>query len=124
MKVYPETYKHAGTETYPARKKGAAPVVIERHTVEVEINGDRRAVFAHKTEWKDDPTRNSITIYGLAVRFSQGEKVWPGQATYWFKTGQVGHVNPNIDKRGHFFLEGYAADYEGKAVRSAHNAVA
>lgn len=117
MQVHIETFKHTGTETYPARRKGAAQVVIERHSVEVTINGDRRVVRASR----DDKT---ITVYDLAVRFSQGSKVWPGSATHWLESGIVNGIRPNIDKRGHFILVGYASDFEDKAVRSQHNAVA
>lgn len=117
MQVHPETFKHSSTETYPARKKGGQPVVIERHTVEVTISGKRSAVNCYADS-------ESITVFGIAVRFSHGDKVWPGSAVYWRDSGNVNNVRPNIDKRGNFIVVGFASDYEGKAVRSQHNAVA
>lgn len=118
MQVHFETYKHTHTDTYPARKPGGQPIVIERYSVEVTIRGNRREVPCSQV------FNDNITILGLAVRFQTGSKVWPGTATYWLKTGVVNHLHANIDKRGHLSLVGYFADYEDKAVRSQHNAVA
>lgn len=86
-------------------------------TIEVSIGNDRRAVPCSTDS-------RSVTIWGLAVRFSQGSKVWPGSATYWRETGVVNNLRPNIDKMGYFLLAGFAEDFAGKAVRSQHNAVA
>lgn len=86
-------------------------------TVEVSIGTDRRAL-------RCSADSKCVTVYGLAVRFSQGSKVWPGSATYWRETGVVNNLRPNIDKSGYFLLAGFAEDFAGKAVRSQHNAVA
>lgn len=118
MQIHYETFKHASTETYPSRKKGGAPIVIERYTVEVTINGSRRAVRCTA------PFNGHINVFGLAVRFSHGDKVWPGSAVYWIESGRTTNLTPNIDKRGSFFLAGFEEDFDGKAVRSLHNAVA
>lgn len=90
----------------------------DRHTVEISINGDRRVVSCGA------PLNGGISIYGLAVRFSTGAKVWPGSAIYWLESGRVNNLRPNIDKRGEFSLVGFMSDYENKNTRSRHNAVA
>jgi hypothetical protein len=94
-----------------------------KQTVEITIGSDRRRVPCYERgapgqRWHD------LTICGLAVRFRTGTKVWPGTAVYWFSSGNVNNLTPNIDKRGHFSLVGYAEDFVGKTVRSQHNAVA
>lgn len=91
-----------------------------RATVEITIKGDRREVVCYES---GGANHRHLVIYGLAVRFSSGEKVWPGSATYWFESGNVNNLRPNIDKRGYFTLVGFISDYEGKSVRSTHNAV-
>jgi len=95
---------------------------LQRHTVEVTIGKDRRSVYCG-TPWGEEGKRR-MSIFGLAVRFSSGTKVWPGSATYWIDADKVNNLMPNIDKRGHFLLVGFADDFDGKAVRSQHNAVA
>lgn len=90
-------------------------------TVEITIGNDRRRVDAYKTGFEGN---EHLIIHGLAVRFQTGAKVWPGHAIYWLKSGNVNNLRPNIDKRGHVNLVGYAEDYDGKSVRSQHNAVA
>jgi hypothetical protein len=90
---------------------------FDQHTIEVSIGSDRRVV---RCSTSDD----HVTIHGMAVRFNQGTKVWPGSAVYWLKNGTVNNLRPNIDKRGYFLLVGFAEDFAGKAVRSQHNAVA
>lgn len=123
MQVHIDTLKISERASYTVGKgKNAKVVEFDRHTVEITIGDDRRAVACHPT-YKDGAL-SDITIYGLAVRFSQGAKVWPGHATWWAQSGNVNNLHPNIDKSGHFFLAGYAADYDGKAVKSQHNAVA
>lgn len=91
----------------------------EAETIEITIRGDRRRVRCHAGE-------TNISIYGLAVRFRTGTKVWPGSATYWHKTGNVNNLRPNIDKfSGQFCqLVGFFDDYESSRHRSQHNAVA
>ncbi len=95
---------------------------LQRHTVEVTIGKDRRAVYCG-IPFGDEGKRH-MSIFGLAVRFSSGTKVWPGSATYWIDADKVNNLTPNIDKRGYFLLVGFAEDFAGKAVRSQHNAVA
>lgn len=95
---------------------------FQRHSVEITIGKDRRAVYCSSIYGEEGKRR--IFIHDLAVRFSSGAKVWPGNATYWIDADRVNGLQPNIDKRGHFSLCGFAADFDGKAVRSQHNAVA
>ena len=108
--VHIDTLKTVGQRT-------VGSYTFDEKTIEVSIGTDRRAV-------RCSADAKSITIFGLAVRFSQGSKVWPGSAIYWRETGVVNNLRPNIDKRGYFLLAGFAEDFDGKAVRSQHNAVA
>lgn len=111
MQVHFDTFKP--TETYVANGKE-----YQRHTVEVSIGNDRRTV-------KCSGIYNGwVEVYGLAVRFQTGAKVWPGSVTYWVESGKANAPRPNIDKRGHVSLVGFYEDYKGKAVQSQHNAVA
>lgn len=112
MQVHFETFKQTGTRTFDDGR------AIDTYSVEVTIRGDRRAVRCSGV------FNDNITVYDIAVRFQTGAKVWPGYTTYWLKTGNVNNVRPSIDKRGHVSLVGFFEDYEGKAVRSQHNAVA
>ena len=112
IQVHPETH------STDAPCVGSDGKVYQRHQVEVTIDGDRRWVGASAI------SNDNFIIFGLAVRFQTGTKVWPGSATYWTKTGVVNHIRPNIDKNGHFQLVGFAEDYLDKPVRSRHNAVA
>lgn len=114
MQVHIDTFKSTGIHTYGTFSR-------EEFSVEITIKGDRRAVRCVQWGAGDDAR---LTIFGLAVKFNQGAKVWPGCATYWIKSGRVNNLTPNIDKRGTFILCGYSADFEGKSVRSQHNAVA
>lgn len=104
--VHPETLQH--------RSDGAF--------VDITIGADRRTVRCFHHHADTDHAR--LDLYGIAVRFQTGTKVWPGSACYWFKTGNVNNVRPNIDKRGSVSVVGYAEDFAGKPVRSRHNAVA
>ena len=115
MQVHIETLKHAGEDVVKGKDR---TYTFQRYTVEVTIGNDRRAIRCTPCG------HERLDLYGLAVRFSTGTKVWPGTATYWYKGGHVNNLRPNIDKRGYFLLVGYAADFDGKAVRSQHNAVA
>lgn len=111
MQVHPETLKVTGQRTINGRQ-------FDTYSVEVTIRGDRRAVRC----W---PIRDgNLDILDLAVRFQTGAKVWPGSAVYWSKTGNVTGLRPHIDKRGHVSLVGFFEDFQGKPVRSMHNAVA
>jgi hypothetical protein len=91
------------------------------HTVEVTIGKDRRAVPCYPMN--RDGKLHSVTVYGLAVRFSSGDKVWPGSATYWAETGNVNNLTPNIDRRGYFSLVGYIEDFADKNSKSRHNSI-
>ena len=103
-------------ETYDSR---SGPVTFERQTIEISIGNDRRRVNCHQS-------RDCIDLYGLAVRFRTGAKVWPASAVYWLKSGNVNNLRPMIDKfNGQFCqLLGYFEDHEQSKHRSQHNAVA
>ena len=105
------------TRTYSTRKGGTQ--TYEAHTVEVSIGNKRRRVNCSQYDGR-------TTIYGLAVRFRTGTKVWPGSATHWDKTGQVSGLRPNIDKfSGQWcHLVGFIADFEASKALSQHNSVA
>lgn len=92
---------------------------LDRHTIEITIRGDRRRVAC-----SDDG--NGITLFGLAVKFRTGTKIWPGSAVYWHKGGEVNNLRPNIDKfNGQWCsLVGFFEDFANKKNRSQHNAVA
>lgn len=119
MQVHYETLRREADYVYT--RKGVTHSV-EQYTVEITItNGrteDRRRVSC-SSEYN-----GWVCIRDLALRFSQGSKVWPGTASYWVKTGVVNNVRPNIDKHGRFTLVGFFEDFDGKKVASQHNAVA
>jgi hypothetical protein len=112
MQVHFDTYREI--ESYISESGRSIPQFV----VDVTVRDERRTVRASSV------FNDRITVHGLAVRFSSGSKVWPGSAIYWIKSGNVNHIRPNIDKSGNFILVGYAEDFDGKAVRSQHNAVA
>lgn len=130
MQVHTETLKHVSTDSYTvgkrARRTDAGKTYeIKRWTVEVTIGKDRRAIRCSPSYTVGPVVAlDSIDLYGLAVRFSSGEKVWPGSAVWWACHGQVNNLRPNIDKHGHFFLAGFFEDVAESAHRSMHNAVA
>ena len=105
------------TVTYTDRKGRASS--YERQTVEITLRGNRRRVNCHTYDGK-------TTIFGLAVKFRTGTKVWPGSATHWDKTGNINNLRPNIDKfNGQFCsLVGFFEDHANSKHRSLHNAVA
>jgi|GEM_PF-2204834 len=115
MQVHFDTCQQEADYVYT--RKGVTHSV-PRFTVEVTIRADRRRVSCSSVY------NGWVCIHGLAVRFSQGAKVWPGTATYWVESGQINDVRPNIDKRGHFSVVGFFEDYADKQVASQHNAVA
>lgn len=116
MQVHFDTHRQEADYVYTDKK--GVPHAYPQFSVEVTIRNDRRRVSC------SDARDGHICIHDLAVRFSSGDKVWPGTAAYWVESGNVNNLRPNIDKRGHFILAGYIADYETKPVRSQHNAVA
>jgi hypothetical protein len=95
------------------------------YSIEITIKGDRRRVACSVSNYPDG-SLDSISLFGLAVRFRTGTKVWPGSAVYWGKTSSVNNLRPNIDKfNGQFCqLVGYFEDHEASKHRSLHNAVA
>ena len=119
MQVHYETLRQEAD--YVFTRKGVEKR-LERFSVEITIpssRGETRRRVSCSSEYN-----GCIWIHDLALRFSQGSKVWPGTATYWPKTGNVTNARPNIDKHGHFFLVGFFEDFDGKKVASQHNAVA
>jgi len=114
MQVHLDTHRQEPDYVW-TNKKGEQR--LERFTVEVTIRGDRRRVHCSKV-WGD-----RLPIFGLAVRFSQGAKVWRGMADYLVSKDQVVNLQPCIDKRGNFILAGYFQDFDKKPVASQHNAM-
>lgn len=105
------------TVEYTDRK--GTPRSYEQQSVEITLRGDRRRVNCRQSN-------DNTTIYGLAVKFRTGTKVWPGSAVHWTKSGNINNLRPNIDKfNGQFCsLVGFFADHEQSKHRSQHNAVA
>lgn len=115
MQIHIETLTSTGIHTYGTYSR-------EEFSVEMTILGKRRLVPTC-TKWGEGDNAQ-LNILGLAVRFSQGAKVWPGTACYWFARGSLGNLRPNIDKRGHFSCVGLIEDFDTSSKRSNHNAVA
>jgi hypothetical protein len=107
------------TEEVAYKDRKGRDLSYARQTVEITLRNDRRRVGCHVDA-------SGMTVYGLAVRFRTGTKVWPGSAVYWAKTGNINNLRPNIDTfNGQFCqLVGYFADHEDSKHRSQHNAVA
>lgn len=102
----------------PAHREGEI-LVGNQETIEITVRGDRRRVACYSRP-------GSISIFGLAVRFRTGTKVWPGSAVFWRESGNVNNLRPNIDKfNGQWCsLVGYFDDHVNSKHRSQHNAVA
>jgi hypothetical protein len=115
MQVHHETYRQE--EDFAFTDKNGREHRGERYSVEITIRGDRRRVVC------GDIYQDSFRIYGLAVRFQNGEKVWRGEATYLISKNKVINLLPCIDKRGQFSLVGYFKDFDGKKIISQHNAM-
>ncbi len=115
MQVHVET--HRQEPDYVFTDKKGKEQRYQRFSVEVTIKGDRRRVGC-STVWGD-----RLPIFCLAVRFSQGAKIWRGMADYLVSKDQVVNLQPCIDKRGNFLLAGYWEDFEDKAIASNHNAM-
>lgn len=115
--VHPETVRQEADATYTDRKGVARS--YKRHTVEVTIHGDRRRVAC-------SPDATAITVFGIALRFRTGTKVWPGSAVFWRGGGHVNNIRPNIDKfNGQWCsVVGFFEDHKDSEHRSQHNAVA
>lgn len=113
--VHHETIR-TETQTWESRKGTQSREIT---TIEVSAIGKRARVQCYETE-------KCIDIFGLAVRFRTGTKVWPASAVYWKEGGSVNNLRPNIDKfNGQFCqLVGFFEDFEESANRSQHNAVA
>jgi hypothetical protein len=115
MQVHIDT--HRQEPDYVFTNKKGVEVRYNRFTVEVTISGDRRRVHC-STVYAD-----RLPIFDLAVRFSQGAKVWRGMADYSISKNDVFNLQPCIDKRGHFSLAGFFDDFDQKPVASQHNAM-
>ena len=101
MKVHFESY----------REESAGSFVVD-----VTIRGERRTVAA------SGPLGKSFYVFGLAVRFKTGTKIWPGRALCWIESHNVSDLRPCIEKRGGVALAGFLADYKGKESYSQHAA--
>lgn len=114
MQVHAETFKFSHTDDYG----------IDRHTVEVTINGQRRVIRAARHTYPN--TGDTITVFDLAVKFQTGAKVWPGRVDFMVATGKIGRLDACIDKftGKPLRLVGFFEDFEQSKARSLHNAVA
>lgn len=114
MEVHFDTHRQEPDLVF-INKKGEQR--LERHSVEITIRGDRRRVCCAtvSNDW--------LPIFDLAVRFSQGTKIWRGTANYRVSKNDVVNLAPCIDKRGHFLLQGYWDDFKNKNIASQHNAI-
>lgn len=93
-------------------------------TVTLEINGQVRDLPAH--EWNLEGRERRIDIYGIAVRYRTGTKVWPGRCVYWPATGNINNVHGPQDHRQRFHqlsVVGFWADVQ-EQYRSEHSSVA
>lgn len=114
MQVHADTFKFSHTDQYG----------IDRHTVEVTINGQRRAIRAHRSTYPN--LGETITVFDLAVKFQTGAKVWPGRVDFVLATGKLQRLQACIDKftTKPLHLVGFFVDHEQSKHRSLHNAVA
>ena len=97
------------------------PDSFNSDSIEIEIRGDRRRVRAFQNG-------DHILVYGLAVKYQTGKKIWPGMAIYWPASGNINNLQAsNMDHRARsnfVLLVGYWADYADTKARSQHKAVA
>lgn len=66
----------------------------------VELDGktaDLRAVWTRPGDF--DGKYDRVTIYGFAVRYPTGAKVWSGHVTYWLKSGNIQGPETPLDHR-------------------------
>ena len=74
----------------------------------VELFGKTRELSFYRYQNED-----RITIYGFAIRYSQGQKIWHASVCYWPATGKFSQVNPPMDHRNrwaHVTLVGFYED--------------
>ncbi len=84
----------------------------------VEINGVEKELPCSRS-------RDHWTIYGVAVRYRTGTKVWPGSLIYWPENGRINNVRGPQDHRQSFHslqVVGFWADVQDR-YRSEHNSV-
>jgi len=91
-------------------------------TATVEINGVVRDLPTYEDGQGD---YRHLTIFGLAIRYQTGTKIWPGTAIYWFKNGAINNVRGPQDHRQRFHslqIVGFWEDAQ-EPVRSRHSSV-
>lgn len=73
----------------------------EAKTAKVELFGKTRTLQA--SSWGEVGTKDEhITVYGIAVRYPTGTKVWHGTFTYWPVSGNINGVRNSIDHHARF----------------------
>lgn len=104
------------------RKADQTGAYLPLVTVTVEIGGKVRELDGYEMGEGD---YRHVCFSGLAVRYRTGEKIWPGRAIYWFKSGNVNNVRGPQDHRQRFhnlFIVGFWDDVEDRN-RSEHSSV-
>lgn len=70
-------------------------IEIKEKTAIIEIGGKQRELPI----WKN-AVNNNVTIFGIAVRYPQGNKVWKGMVTYWIDSKRFNNAKSlGMDRR-------------------------
>lgn len=106
IKVNAESFELAKDEDRAKYGIGSVEVTIKGKTARVPASdhGDR------------------LDIYGLAVKYRSGAKVWSGSAIFWKESKRVNNLRGRMDRRSlgnDVELLGFYADY-AEAVKSDH----
>ena len=82
-------------------------------TATVDIDGKRRDL---KASFQGD----HITVYGIAIRYPTGSKVWFGSFVYWPATGHINNIHTPMEHRARFAHVNVVGFYEDakESIRS------
>lgn len=86
-------------------------------TAEVTIDGNTKTlqIYAYA---------DCVRVFGVAVKYRTGEKVWNGEFIFWPTSGNVNNVSSGLDHRGsrhQLEIVGFYSDFAA-GVQSQHNA--
>lgn len=66
----------------------------EASTAVVEIHGKQKTLKTSPVyDRSEDGSDAHIYVYGIALKYTSGSKIWNGAFTYWFKSGNINGVN-------------------------------
>ena len=98
------------------------PVDNECGLIAVELFGKVRDLRFYRHVSADANAEERLDIYGFAVRYSQGEKIWSGCISYWPASGKFSRPDVPMHHRNrwaHVSVVGFYEDVPER-YRSRH----